>query len=311
MDPRWEKTQLSTSQVAARIRLFKKPRGVVKGDIFPKLVTQNCDLLSVPLTHIFNAISTTGSWPSDWKTEFVTPIPKVPLPQTANDLRNISCTMLISKVYDSFVLNWLGSQMGLRDNQFGGVKGSGLEHLLVRLWQDFLQALVDPRAAVLLTLIDFPKAFNRLDFNHYLPTLRDKLRRVTPEPVSNKALTDFPPIFMLAFGWVNSGRAGLKQLRAVRLDISLWGMSLHTAIPPCRFPTSSYILGTGVLEDSRGTRGNVHVGTHRKKPSVASRKHDTTKLLSVASPTGGKTRPYLFFLKTVSVVCCIACASAP
>lgn len=72
------------------------------------------------------------------------------------------------------MLNWLSSQTGLRDNQYGGVKGSGLEHLLVRLWQDVLQALEDPRAAVLLTSIDFAKAFNRLDFNHCLRTLRDK-----------------------------------------------------------------------------------------------------------------------------------------
>ena len=166
--------QLSRSQVATRLRIFKKPRGVVRGDIFPKLVTKHCDQLAAPLTNIYNAISTTGSWPSEWKTEFVTPIPKNPLPQSANDLRNISCTMLISKVYESFILNWLSSQTGLRENQYGGVKGSGSEHLLVRLWQDVLQALEDPRAAVLLTSIDFAKAFNRLDFNHCLRSLRDK-----------------------------------------------------------------------------------------------------------------------------------------
>ena len=165
---------LTQDQVATRLRIFKKPRGVVRGDIFPALVTKHSGALSAPLTHIFNAISEPGQWPNQWKTEYVTPIPKVPIPQSPNDLRNISCTMLISKVYESFVLNWLGAQTGLRENQFGGVKGSGSEHLLVRMWQDILQALEDPRAAVLLTSIDFAKAFNRLDFNHCLRTLRDK-----------------------------------------------------------------------------------------------------------------------------------------
>ena len=165
---------LSCDQVATRLKVFKKPRGVVRGDIFPSLVTKHCGILASPLTHIYNAISETGDWPSFWKTEFVTPIPKVPIPQSPNDLRNISCTMLISKVYESFVLNWLGTQTGLRENQYGGVKGSGSEHLLVRMWQDILQALEDPRAGVLLTSIDFAKAFNRLDFNHCLRTLRDK-----------------------------------------------------------------------------------------------------------------------------------------
>ena len=166
--------QLTTDQVATRLRIFKKPRGTVRGDIFPGLVTKHNVLLAAPLTHIYNAISSTGQWPSGWKTEFVTPIPKIPHPQSANDLRNISCTLLISKVYESFLLNWLGAQTGLRENQYGGVKGSGSEHLLVRMWQDALQALEDPRAAVLLTSIDFAKAFNRLDFNHCLRTLRDK-----------------------------------------------------------------------------------------------------------------------------------------
>ena len=72
------------------------------------------------------------------------------------------------------MLNLLGAQTGLRENQFGGVKGSGSEHLLVRMWQDILQALEDPRAAVLLTSIAFAKAFNHLDFNHCWSTLRDK-----------------------------------------------------------------------------------------------------------------------------------------
>ena len=166
--------RLSLDQVATRLRIFKKPRGVVRGDIFPALVTKHSETLAAPLTHIFNAISETGHWPNQWKTEYVTPIPKVPIPQSPNDLRNISCTMLISKVYESFVLNWLGAQTGLRQNQYGGVKGSGSEHLLVRMWQDVLLALEDARAAVLLTSIDFAKAFNRLDFNHCLRTLRDK-----------------------------------------------------------------------------------------------------------------------------------------
>ena len=79
----------------------------------------------------------------------------------------------------------------------------------------------------------------------------ESLHKVTPEPVSNKALTDFPPIFML---------------RAVRHDISLWGMSLPTTISPCCLPTSSYILDIGAPEDSRGNQDNIRVGTHHKLP---------------------------------------------
>ena len=149
---------LSHTQIEVRLRELKKPKSRVKGDIF----SRTAGTLAGPVTNIYNEISRSGQWPSAsaWKMEFVTPIPKVPMPQTANDLRNISCTMLVSMVYESFVLNWLTGQIGLKHNLYGGVKG----HLLVRLWQDVLEALGDLRAAVPLTSIDFAKAFNRLDF---------------------------------------------------------------------------------------------------------------------------------------------------
>lgn len=87
--------RLTQDQIATRLKILKKPRGVVRGDIFPTLVTKHSGALASPLTHIFNTISETGQWPNQWKTEYVTPIPKVPIPkvpipQSPNDLRNIS-----------------------------------------------------------------------------------------------------------------------------------------------------------------------------------------------------------------------------
>ena len=40
-------------QVAGRIRAFKKPKSMVKGDIFPRLMSQFGVLLAIPLTDIF------------------------------------------------------------------------------------------------------------------------------------------------------------------------------------------------------------------------------------------------------------------
>ena len=160
---------------AVRLRLvqFKKPKSMVKHDIFPSLASDAAPFLAGPLTHIFNTISTTSVWPMRWKEEFVTPIPKKPVTQSKNDLRNISCTALFSKVYESFVLGWLTEQ-GMRANQLGGMKGAGTEHYLVELYQLILEALEDPRAASVLTSIDYAKAFNRLDFLHCLKALASK-----------------------------------------------------------------------------------------------------------------------------------------
>ena len=165
---------LDQEQVAKRLRDIKKPKSMVLGDVFPALINRSSHLLAIPLTSIFNSITATASWPLSWKTEYVTPIPKKPHPETPDDLRNISCTQLVSKAYESFVLEWLNSQVKVRTNQFGGMKGSGTEHYLIELWQKTLENLEDPRAGVLLTSIDYSKAFNRLDFAACLRALKEK-----------------------------------------------------------------------------------------------------------------------------------------
>lgn len=54
---------LQPHEVAIRLKKFKKPMSMVRGDIFPELVTKYADLLAVPLTAIYNDISETIIWP--------------------------------------------------------------------------------------------------------------------------------------------------------------------------------------------------------------------------------------------------------
>lgn len=166
--------ELRVDQVLARLRAIKKPKSMVRHDIFPNLVGDVASSIAVPLTSIYNNMIGTKSWPLRWKEEFVTPIPKKPVPEGINDLRNISCTALFSKVFETFVLERLVEQVGMRENQMGGMKGAGSEHYLVHLWQTVLESLEDPRAASVLTSIDYAKAFNRLDFGHCLRALASK-----------------------------------------------------------------------------------------------------------------------------------------
>ena len=101
-----------------------------------------------------------------WKQEFVTAIPKKTLPESANDLRNISCTMLPSKIMESYILNWAQSEVKVKQNQYGGMKGCSTSHMLIGVWDEIVRGLEDDRAAVMLTSIDYAKAFNRLSFQH-------------------------------------------------------------------------------------------------------------------------------------------------
>ena len=162
---------LTLDEVAKMLRSFRKPKSMVKGDVFPCLVSPLADCLAEPLTNIYNCMSETQEWPSTWKREYVTAIPKAPHPESPNDLRNISCTQLFSKVYEAFLLKHISSRVGIRTNQFGGMKGASAEHFLIALWQQAMENLEDQRAASVLTSIDYSKAFNRLDFNHCVRSL--------------------------------------------------------------------------------------------------------------------------------------------
>ena len=166
--------RLAMHEVAARLKSFRKPKSMVTGDLFPSLVTRFADILAIPLTSVYNEVTRTKIWPQSWKEESVTVIPKTRIPAGLGQLRNISCTKLVSKVYESFVLGWLGAQVKVKTNQFGGVKGCGVSHLLISLWQNILYNLEDCRAATLITSIDYAKAFNRLSFQECLAAFARK-----------------------------------------------------------------------------------------------------------------------------------------
>ena len=166
-----ELPELHEYEVSEQIRRFRKPKSTVPGDIFPKLVTQFSDFLAIPLTNIYNTITATKAWPKCWKKEFVTIISKKTSPESLSDLRNISCTLLASKMYESYVLDWLKAEVALRSNQYGGIKGLSTDHLLVSMWQTILENAEDYRAGTVISSIDYSKAFNRMGYQECLTAL--------------------------------------------------------------------------------------------------------------------------------------------
>ena len=107
--------------VEKRLKECKKPRGLLRGDFFPELTTNLAHILSVPLTAIINSAFYEESWPDIWKEEAVTTIPKKPSPENLTELRNISCTPLLSKVMEYFALEQLKKEVYPDSNQFGGL----------------------------------------------------------------------------------------------------------------------------------------------------------------------------------------------
>ena len=122
--------QVEEKDVYKRLCGLKKTRSTLPIDI-PDKVRQECAImLSVPLTTIINDSLKQSVYPSTWKQEWVTPVPKLSHPKQISDLRKISSTSDYSKLYEGFLKDWIMEDVSknLDIGQFGGQPGIGTEH---------------------------------------------------------------------------------------------------------------------------------------------------------------------------------------
>ena len=159
-----------------KIKAAKKPQSGVPGDLPSKILKEFSVELASPLQRLINKTIKTAKWPTHFKREYITPIGKVPEPQSEDDLRPIALTPFFSKVMEHFVVAWLLEIIGPKIDfrQYGGTKGNSISHYLIELINFILynQDKKDP-TAVLACLVDFSKAFNKQDHNILITKLSD------------------------------------------------------------------------------------------------------------------------------------------
>ena len=100
--------------------------------------------LAEPVCCIFNTSLRTGIFPRLWKQANVVPVPKVQPPSNIeSDLRPISLTATLSKLFESFVGRWMVSRVlpQLDQKQFGALAGRSTTHALVDMRHMWHKAL--------------------------------------------------------------------------------------------------------------------------------------------------------------------------
>ena len=146
----------------------KKPRSSVPGDLPRRIVQEFSPELATPAAEIFRNILKTAHWPKQWRLEYGTPLQKQPNPLNEDQIRIISLTSYLSKQLEQFVINWLMKYVSSQIDwgQYGGKKGTSISHYL----KDFVNYILcnqdlDVPHAMNAVMVDFSKAFNRIDHN--------------------------------------------------------------------------------------------------------------------------------------------------
>ena len=120
--------------------------------IFLLLLSKNfLPFLAKPAQLIYMQSIINGIYPTRWKTEYVTPHPKILPPSSFGDLRNLSLTEFLSKSYERFILKGTDSVKGLLhyitkyfDPAQFALPGSSCSHALLSIINFIMEKTDDP-----------------------------------------------------------------------------------------------------------------------------------------------------------------------
>ena len=165
---------ISVDETLLALQRVKTNKATGPDNIPAWVLKDHANILAAPLTAIFNSSLREGVIPIEWKTANVIPIPKTkPMMSVETDIRPISLTPIVAKVFESIVLGWVDDIVGDRidDKQFGGVSGTSTTDALVEMTHKWYEATDVLNNYVRVVLLDFSKAFDLI--NHHI--LVDKL----------------------------------------------------------------------------------------------------------------------------------------
>ena len=165
---------ISVSQVEKTLSKINKRKAVGPDAIPNWLLSDMAPFLAPPICAIWNSSLRESYVPGIWKTGEVCPIPKVKPPvRVDKDLRPISLTPVLSKCLESFIKEWMMDILldVIDDHQYGSIPGSSTVLALVELIHMWLTEAEKPNTVIRILLLDFRKAFDRVDHKILLSKL--------------------------------------------------------------------------------------------------------------------------------------------
>ena len=153
--------QFSEEYIRKKLMEINPRKSVPTGDIPPKLIKLCAMEFSKPLADVINASIKQGIWPQQWKTEIVTPVPKLFPPKRLKNLRSISGLISFNKIMEKVLSEIIISDMKdkIDPSQYGNQYGLSIQHYLINMINKILEDTDKGINAVLATFVDWKDAF--------------------------------------------------------------------------------------------------------------------------------------------------------
>lgn len=154
-------------QVCKKLSNLNRSKACGPDHIPARLIKEFAIEFAEPLTSIFNKSLSSGIVPAIWKDSYVTPVQKIPQPESESDIRPISLTAIFSKILEDFVVSWMIEDISnyVDPRQFGSLKGSSTTYCLLDMVHNWLKNLEAPKCYLRACFLDFTKAFDRINHN--------------------------------------------------------------------------------------------------------------------------------------------------
>lgn len=164
---------ISDSDVMAEIKKLKPKKSAGTDGIPPYIVKGYGDLLTKPLTHIFNRSIILSKYPGLWKSTIICPIPKVPNTKDICQHRPIGLLCSYAKVFEGIIHNQMFNHFKplISPCQYGFVPKRSTSTNLINFFQDASEAIGD-KTQLDACCTDYKKVFDLIKFDHLLKNLR-------------------------------------------------------------------------------------------------------------------------------------------
>ena len=165
---------ISVTDTEVALEKVKVNKATGPDNISPWVLKDFSHLLAAPVTAIFNSSLREGVLPKLWKLATVIPLSKKHPPDTVeNNIKPISQTPILAKVFESLVLKWVDIcvKPQIDDRQFGGMAWTCTTDALVEMFHKWHVATYVTGNFVRVLFLDYMKAFDLI--NHDM--LIDKL----------------------------------------------------------------------------------------------------------------------------------------